>query len=211
MNFSEYKKLLKKTASALDKVEAQLKKTMAGNMEDDCDGWLLGSGFSAIDITLGVFLHRLAKLGLRHYFWSHGKRPFTHKFFRQMVFRPSFAKSVSRLPISEISGPKPKLFTDSSMESRISLDEMDVYVQMEKCEYVEKKIPPLKVSAKSKESMEVFSELHEAHVADEKEDHAVYKTLKAHLEEDEGPIQKQRTTWKQLWVSDDDEEEEEEK
>ena len=208
--FEEFKKLLKRTSATLDKAEAQLKKAMADNSEDDCEGWLLGTGFSVVDIILGVMLQRLARLGLRHYFWSHGKRPFIHKFIRQIQQRRSFAKALQKLPLSEISGPKPKLHSEVSMESRISLDEMDVFVNMESNKYLpEKKPPPLKVAMKSKESMEVFSILQESHLEDVKEDHEVYKTLKAHQEQDEGKS-KPRTTWKQLWVSDEEKKSEEE-
>ena len=119
-NFDDYKKLLKRTAATLDKAEAQLKKSMADNSEDDCEGWLLNVGFGVVDIILGVLLQRLAKLGLRHYFWSHGKRPFIHKFIRQINQRQSFIRAIKKLPLSEISGPKPKLQADVSMESRIS-------------------------------------------------------------------------------------------
>ena len=130
-NFDDYKKLLKRTAATLDKAEAQLKKSMADNSEDDCEGWLLNVGFGVVDIILGVLLQRLAKLGLRHYFWSHGKRPFIHKFIRQINQRQSFIRAIKKLPLSEISGPKPKLQADVSMESRISLDEMDAFVRVE--------------------------------------------------------------------------------
>ena len=92
----------------MDKVEGQLEKTMGGDSEDDCEGWLLGIGFSAVDITLGVILNRLARLGLSHYFWSHGKRPFVHKFLRQIHRRPSFSKAISRLPPSEVRVTKPE-------------------------------------------------------------------------------------------------------
>ena len=188
----------------MDKAESQLKKAMADNSEDDCEGWLLGHGFSVVDIILGVMLQRLARLGLRHYFWSHGKRPFIHKFIRQIQQRRSFAKALQKLPLSEISGPKPKLHSEVSVESRISLDEMDVFVNMENTKYdPERKVPPLKVAMKSKESMEVFNVLHESHLEDVKEDNEVYKTLKAHQDQDEGKS-KPRTTWKQLWVSDEE-------
>ena len=204
-HFDEFKKLLKQTAGILEKAEKQLKKSMNGDSEDDCEGWLLSTGFSVVDIVLGVMLQRLAKLGLRHYFWSHGKRPFVHKFFRQIIQRQSFIKAIPRLAVSEIGGPRPKLFHDSSIESKYSVDEMDVYVQMEKAEFLEKKIPPLRIAAKSKESMEVFSVLHESHLEDEKEDSEVYRELKLHQDADDGV--KRRTKWKQLWISDDEEEE----
>ena len=203
-NFDEFKKLLKQTAGILEKAERQLKRNMNGDSEDDCEGWLLSTGFSVVDIVLGVVLQRLAKLGLRHYFWSHGKRPFVHKFFRQIAQRNSFVKAIPRLAVSEIGGPKPKLQTDSSVESKYSLDEMDVYVQMEKSEFLEKRPPPLKVAAKSKESMEVFNVLNESKLKDEREDIEVYKELKLHHDNDEGL--KRRTKWKQLWISDDEDE-----
>ena len=38
---------------------------MNGDAEDDCEGWILNTGFSVVDIVLGVVLQRLAKLGLR--------------------------------------------------------------------------------------------------------------------------------------------------
>ena len=180
---------------------------MNGDAEDDCEGWILNTGFSVVDIVLGVVLQRLAKLGLRHYFWSHGKRPFVHKFFRQIVQRHSFVKAMPRLAVSEIGGPKPKLQKfDSSLESKYSLDEMDMYVQIdEKSSYLfgDKKPPPLKVAAQSKESMEVFHILHEGKIKDEKEDSEVYRELKLNYDTDEG-LQR-RTKWKQLWISDDEE------
>ena len=180
---------------------------MNGDAEDDCEGWILNTGFSVVDIVLGVVLQRLAKLGLRHYFWSHGKRPFVHKFFRQIVQRHSFVKAIPRLAVSEIGGPKPKLQKfDSSLESKYSLDEMDMYVQIdEKSSYLfgDKKPPPLKVAAQSKESMEVFHILHEGKIKDEKEDSEVYRELKLNYDTDEG-LQR-RTKWKQLWISDDEE------
>ena len=179
---------------------------MNGDSEDDCEGWILSTGFSVVDIVLGVVLQRLAKLGLRHYFWSHGKRPFVHKFFRQIVQRHSFVKAIPRLAVSEIGGPKPKLQKfDSSMESKYSLDEMDMYVQMEKSPFLfgDKKPPPLKMAAQSKESIEVFHILHEGKIKDEKEDSEVYRELKLNYDTDEG-LQR-RTKWKQLWISDDEE------
>ena len=180
---------------------------MNGDAEDDCEGWILNTGFSVVDIVLGVVLQRLAKLGLRHYFWSHGKRPFVHKFFRQIVQRHSFVKAIPRLAVSAIGGPKPKLQKfDSSLESKYSLDEMDMYVQIdEKSSYLfgDKKPPPLKVAAQSKESMEVFHILHEGKIKDEKEDSEVYRELKLNYDTDEG-LQR-RTKWKQLWISDDEE------
>ena len=190
-NFDEYKKLIKRTAATLDKAEAQLKKSMADNSEDDCEGWLLNVGFGVVDIILGVLLQRLAKLGLRHYFWSHGKRPFIHKFIRQIQQRPSFIRAIKKLPLSEISGPKPKLLTDSSMESRISLDEMDAFVRVEPSVNVPKKPPPLKMAkTKSVESMEIYNTLRQCNIEDEKAD---------------GTFVKKRSNWKQLWVSDEDE------
>ena len=203
-HFDEFKKLLKQTAGILEKAESQLKRNMNGDSEDDCEGWILNCGFSVVDIVLGVVLQRLAKLGLRHYFWSHGKRPFVHKFFRQIIQRKSFIKAIPRLAVSQIGGPKPKLQTDSSVESKYSLDEMDVYVQMETSEYIEKRPPPLRVAAKSKESMEVFRVLHESKLEDEREDAEVYNELKLQHDIDQGI--KRRTKWKQLWISDDEEE-----
>ena len=195
--FDEYKKLLKRTAATLDKAEAQLKKSMADNSEDDCEGWLLNVGFGIVDIILGVILQRLAKLGLRHYFWSHGKRPFIHKFIRQIQQRPSFIRAIKKLPLSEIRGPKPKLHTDSSVESRISLDEMDAFVRVESSVNVPKKPPPLKVAGtKSAESMEVSETLRQCKIDDEKAD---------------GTFVKKRSNWKQLWVSDEDEKPDKEK
>ena len=190
--FDDYKKLLKKTAAALDKAEAQLKKSMADNSEDDCEGWLLSIGFGVVDIILGVILQRLAKLGLRHYFWSHGKRPFIHKFIRQFQQRRSVVRAIQKLPLSEISGPKPRLQAESSIESRISIDEMDAFVQVESSVNVPKKPPPLKVTDKSNESIEVYNTLKEAKIEDEKAN---------------GTFIKKRSNWKQLWVSDDEKEE----
>lgn len=185
--FDEYKKLLKRTSATLDKAETQLKKSMAGNSDDDCEGWLLSMGFSVVDIILGVILQRLAKLGLRHYFWSHGKRPFIHKFIRQIQQRPSFVRAIQKLPLSEISGPKPKLQPDSSIESRISLDEMEAFVQVENNVNVPRRPPPLKEAAgKSKESIEVYNVLNQGKMDDEK-------------------AEGKRSNWKQLWVSDESE------
>ena len=165
---------------------------MAGNSEDDCEGWLLSVGFGVVDIILGVLLQRLAKLGLRHYFWSHGKRPFIHKFIRQIQQRPSFIRAIKKLPLSEISGPKPKLQTDSSVESRISLDEMDAFVRVEGNVNVPKKPPPLRVRDGA-ESMEVYNTLQGCHIEDQKAD---------------GTFVKKRSNWSQLWVSDEEEKDE---
>merc|ERR1712008_376780 len=71
-----------------------------------------------------------------------------HKFIRQINQRQSFIRAIKKLPLSEISGPKPKLQADVSMESRISLDEMDAFVRVESTVNVPKKPPPLKVAAK---------------------------------------------------------------
>ena len=184
--FDEYKKLLKRTAATLDKAEAQLKKSMEGNSEDDCEGWLLSIGFSVVDIILGVILQRLAKLGLRHFFWSHGKRPFVHKFIRQIHQRRSFVRAVQKLPLSEISGPKPKLQTDSSIESRISLDELEAYVRVESSVTIPARPPPLRKIGKSGESVEVFNVLRDGQLQDDK-------------------AEGKRSNGKQLWVSDEEE------
>jgi hypothetical protein len=210
-NLVEYKRLLKQAASTMDRVELQLKKTMAGNSDDDCEGWLLGIGFSAVDISLGTILHRLAKLGLRHYFWSHGKRPFIHKFIRQTQMRKSFVKAMTTLPLAEIIGPKPQLQPGYSLESRTSLDELDIYVQMETLsslseENKKKPPPPLKVTSKTQESMEVFNVLHEANVEDdiitEREASQVFQALQTRIEdpdiEEDKPVKKEKT-WKHMW------------
>ena len=59
---------------------------MSNDPDDECEGWLLGSGeeFTAVDISLGVILNRLALLGLRHIFWG-GMSAFIHNYVHYKV------------------------------------------------------------------------------------------------------------------------------
>ena len=54
------------------RIEEKLQKNMSNEPDDECEAWLLGSGetFSAVDISLGVILNRLALLGMRYIFWE---------------------------------------------------------------------------------------------------------------------------------------------
>eukprot|EP00095_Tigriopus_kingsejongensis_P003051 snap_masked-scaffold101_size371023-processed-gene-0.7 protein:Tk03051 transcript:snap_masked-scaffold101_size371023-processed-gene-0.7-mRNA-1 annotation:"sperm surface protein sp17" len=86
---SAFEDTLDQVESILEKVEAQLSTTM--HLEDECQGWLLGSSFSALDITLGVSLNRLAQLGLQPRFWlGDPARPHLLQFLEEIQKRPHF-------------------------------------------------------------------------------------------------------------------------
>ena len=56
----------------ISRIEEKLQNNMKNDPDDECEAWLLGNGetFSAVDISLGVILNRLALIGLRYAFWE---------------------------------------------------------------------------------------------------------------------------------------------
>lgn len=101
INNHNYESTFFQTNETLEKIENELSSNLSSDSINECEIWVLGSTFSAVDITLGVILNRLALLGFGPRFW--GQRPFLKKFVQQIQHRPSFVQSVSRVGLSQTS------------------------------------------------------------------------------------------------------------
>jgi glutathione S-transferase len=101
INNHNYESTFFQTNETLEKIENELSSNLSSDSINECEIWVLGSTFSAVDITLGVILNRLALLGFGPRFW--GQRPFLKKFVQQIQHRPSFVQSVSRVGHSQTS------------------------------------------------------------------------------------------------------------
>lgn len=76
----------------LDKFEEVLKLFEKILEEGPEREWLLSSEFYAVDVNLGLLLHRLNSLGFEDYYWSNGKLPKLERYFSRFRQRAVFKK-----------------------------------------------------------------------------------------------------------------------
>lgn len=83
----EFLNLLNTVDLILTEVEEQLLK-----MKNQF--WLCSDDFTLADISLSLLLHRLNALGLEDYFWTNSKKINIEKYFKKVVTRESFVKTM---------------------------------------------------------------------------------------------------------------------
>lgn len=59
--------------------------------------WLCCDKFSIADINLAILLQRLWELGLDERFWAKGKRPYVENYYRRVMQRESFKKTIPNI------------------------------------------------------------------------------------------------------------------
>lgn len=60
------------------------------------ESWLLGTDFTAADISLTITLSRLLFVGYGHALWEGGKLPLVSKYLERVQTRPSYITVVSK-------------------------------------------------------------------------------------------------------------------
>lgn len=177
----EFQLILDQIDNVMEKMENQLTETM--HLEDECEGWLLGSSFSAVDISLGVILNKFALLGLQPIFWQGmPPRPHLEKFLTQIQKRQDFVRAVVTLGRARVEIPvhDDAVFADNAVGAGKPVEDNSNSL-----------LGRTKLLDSNSDSVEVWQELQNGLTEEEK----VAKSEETgEVEEEEGEV-----TWKSLW------------
>ncbi|XP_045191361.2 ganglioside-induced differentiation-associated protein 1-like isoform X2 [Mercenaria mercenaria] len=90
---SEVAKALDELEQDFDKLAARLEQSKR-DAEDAQEYWLIGTSFTAADITATILMFRLRLIGVAPRYLSSEKRPIVHEYYNRIMKRPSIQEIV---------------------------------------------------------------------------------------------------------------------